>query len=117
MDQIFIRAQELSETNTQMDLLPMIPADQKFDMSFWSAVLQKTGEEDSWEYEGQYIPDRLTVCLPAPAGIGYMGCRYCAKCHEQPVPVIIPAAKTLCLCQMTVRLAGTDSFEWCNRKS
>lgn len=59
-EQILSRAQELSETNTQMDLLPMIPADQKFDMSFWSAVLQKAGEEDSWEYEGQYIPDRLT---------------------------------------------------------
>ena len=51
-----------------MDVLPMIPPDQKFDMTFWSAVLQKTGEEDSWEYEGKYIPDRLTVCfdrLPA----------------------------------------------------
>ncbi len=40
----------------------MIPQDQKFDMSFWSAVLQKT-EEDQWEYEGSNIPDRLTVGL------------------------------------------------------
>ena len=42
----------------------MIPQEQNFDMSFWSAVLQKT-EEDQWEYEGSNIPDRLTV------GAGY----------------------------------------------
>lgn len=57
------RAQELTETNAKLDVLPMIPKDQNFDMSFWSTVLQKT-EEDKWEYEGQYIPDRITVCLP-----------------------------------------------------
>ena len=39
----------------------MIPQDQNFDMSFWSGVLQKT-EEDQWEYEGAYIPDRISVC-------------------------------------------------------
>lgn len=58
------RAQELSETNAKLDVLPMIPQEQNFDMSFWSAVLQKT-EEDQWEYEGSNIPDRLTV------GAGY----------------------------------------------
>ena len=42
----------------------MIPQDQNFDMSFWSTVLQKT-EEDQWEYEGAYIPDRLSVCSDA----------------------------------------------------
>ena len=61
-EQILSRAQELSETNAKLDLLPMIPQDQNFDMSFWSTVLQKT-EEDQWEYEGAYIPDRLSVCL------------------------------------------------------
>ena len=59
-EQILSRAQELTETNTKLDVLPMIPQDQTFDMSFWSGVLQKT-EEDQWEYEGAYIPDRLTV--------------------------------------------------------
>lgn len=39
----------------------MIPQDQDFDMSFWAGVLQKT-EEDQWEYEGAYIPDRISVC-------------------------------------------------------
>lgn len=61
-EQILSRAQELTETNAKLDVLPMIPQDQKFDMSFWSAVLQKT-EEDQWEYEGSNIPDRLTVGL------------------------------------------------------
>ena len=60
-EQILSRAQELSETNAKLDVLPMIPQDQNFDMSFWSTVLQKT-EEDQWEYEGAYIPDRLSVC-------------------------------------------------------
>lgn len=59
-EQILSRAQELSETNAKLDVLPMIPQDQNFDMSFWSTVLQKT-EEDQWEYEGAYIPDRLSV--------------------------------------------------------
>ncbi len=59
-EQILSRAQELSETNAKLDVLPMIPKDHKFNMSFWSTVLQKT-EEDEWEYEGEYIPDRLTV--------------------------------------------------------
>lgn len=54
------RAQELSETNAKLDVLPMIPQDQNFDMSFWAGVLQKT-EEDQWEYEGAYIPDRISV--------------------------------------------------------
>lgn len=60
-EQILSRAQELSETNAKLDVLPMIPQDQNFDMSFWSTVLQKT-EEDQWEYKGAYIPDRLSVC-------------------------------------------------------
>ena len=60
-EQILSRAQELSETNAKLDVLPMIPQDQNFDMSFWSTVLQKT-EEDQWEFEGAYIPDRISVC-------------------------------------------------------
>lgn len=59
-EQILSRAQELGETNAKLDVLPMIPQDQNFDMSFWSTVLQKT-EEDQWEYEGAYIADRLSV--------------------------------------------------------
>ncbi|DBA83496.1 hypothetical protein WJX79_009209 [Trebouxia sp. C0005] len=58
-EQILSRAQELTETNAKLDILPMIPQDQNFDMSFWSAVLLKT-DEDQWEYEGSNIPDRLT---------------------------------------------------------
>lgn len=59
-EQILSRAQELGETNAKLDVLPMIPQDQNFDMSFWSTVLQNT-EEDQWEYEGAYIADRLSV--------------------------------------------------------
>ena len=73
------RAQELNETNAKLDLIPMIPQDHNFDMSFWLSVLQKA-EEDQWEFEGSYIPDRLSVCraslsprsdcCPATMGVG-----------------------------------------------
>ena len=42
------RAHELKEAGTLIDLYPMTPPDEAFDMTFWSKVLEQP-DADPWE--------------------------------------------------------------------